>query len=89
MTSGEETTVKGWLWMVLGLLGLVLGAVWTLQGLNVLEDSGVMSGVRIWAIIGPIVGIIGLVLIIVGVNVRGRAKRHLQQLQQEEQQPQA
>jgi membrane-bound metal-dependent hydrolase YbcI (DUF457 family) len=80
--------VKGWLWMVLGLLALVLGAVWTLQGLNVLGDS-VMSGVTMWAVIGPIVGIIGLVLIIVGVNVRGRAKRRLLQMQQQEQQPQA
>jgi hypothetical protein len=81
--------VKGWLWMALGLLGVVLGAVWTLQGLNVLKDSGVMSGERIWAIVGPIVGIIGLALIIAGVNVRGRAKRRLLQMQQPEQQPQA
>jgi uncharacterized membrane protein len=81
--------VKGWLWMILGLLGLVLGAVWTLQGLNVLKDSGVMSGVTMWAIIGPIVGVIGLVLIVVGVNVRGRAKRRQLQFQQSQQQPQA
>jgi type VI protein secretion system component VasK len=81
--------VKGWLWMVLGLLGFVLGAVWTLQGLDVLDDSGVMSGVQIWAIIGPIVGIIGLVLIIVGVNVRGRAKRRLLEMQQQQEQPTA
>jgi len=79
--------VKGWLWMVLGLLGFVLGAVWTLQGLNVLDDS-VMTDVRIWAIIGPIVGIIGLVLIVVGVNVRGRAKRQLLKMQQQQEQPQ-
>jgi type VI protein secretion system component VasK len=79
--------VKGWLWMVLGLLGFVLGAVWTLQGLNVLKDSTVMSDVRIWAIIGPIVLVIGLVLIIVGVNVRGRAKRQLLQMQQQQGQP--
>jgi hypothetical protein len=80
--------VKGWLWMVLGLLGVVLGAVWTLQGMNVLGGS-VMSGESIWAIIGPIVGIIGLVLIVVGVNVRGRAKRRLLAMQQQEQRPPA
>jgi len=74
--------------MVLGLLGFVLGAVWTLQGLDVLDDSGVMSGVRIWAVIGPIVLVIGLVLIIVGVNVRGRAKRQLLKMQQQQEQPQ-
>jgi uncharacterized membrane protein len=66
--------VKGWLWMALGLLALVLGAVWTLQGLNVLGGS-VMSGVTIWAIVGPVVAFVGLILVIVGITVRGRAKR--------------
>ena len=67
--------MKGWLPMVLGLLALVLGAVWTLQGLNILKDSAVMSGVTTWAIIGPIVALIGLVLIVVGARSRSRAKR--------------
>lgn len=66
--------MKGWLLMTLGALGIVLGAVWTLQGLNILRDS-MMSDVRIWALIGPIVAFVGLVLVIVGVNVRSRAKR--------------
>jgi hypothetical protein len=78
MTSGEPRAagraLKGWLWMTLGLLALVLGAVWTLQGLNVLDGS-VMSGVRTWAVVGPIVAGVGLILIVVGVMVRGRAKR--------------
>ena len=69
--------MKGWLLMTLGALGIVLGAVWTLQGLNILRDS-VMSDVRIWALIGPIVAFVGLVLVIVGVNVRSRAKRRAQ-----------
>ena len=66
--------LKGWLPMVLGLLGVVLGAVWTLQGLSVLNDS-MMSGVRIWSIIGPIVVLFGLILIVVGLRSRNRAKR--------------
>jgi hypothetical protein len=66
--------MKGWLPMVLGLLGVVLGVVWTLQGLSVLDDS-VMSGVQIWSIIGPVVAVIGLVLIVVGLRIRNRAKR--------------
>jgi len=69
--------MKGWLLMTLGALGVVLGAVWTLQGLNVLRDS-VMSDVRIWALIGPVVAFVGLVLVIVGVGVRSRAKRRQQ-----------
>ena len=65
--------MKGWLPMALGLLAVVLGAVWTLQGLDVLEDS-VMSGKSIWTIIGPIVLLAGLVLIVIGVRARSRAK---------------
>jgi hypothetical protein len=65
--------MKGWLWMVVGLLAVVLGAVWTLQGLDVLDGS-VMSGKSIWAIVGPVVAIVGLVLIVTGVTIRGRAK---------------
>jgi hypothetical protein len=66
--------MKGWLSMALGLLAVVLGAVWTLQGFDVLEDS-VMSGVTAWSIIGPIVVVIGLVLIVLGVRARARGKR--------------
>jgi hypothetical protein len=69
MTSGEPRAagraLKGW---------LVLGAVWTLQGLSVLDGS-VMTGVRIWAVVGPVVAAVGLILIVVGVMIRGRAKR--------------
>jgi hypothetical protein len=66
--------MKGWFWMVIGLLAIVLGAVWTLQGLDVLPGS-VMTGVTIWAIVGPIVAFLGLILIIIGLRVRSRAKR--------------
>jgi hypothetical protein len=66
--------MKGWLPMTLGLLALVLGAVWTLQGLDILGDSA-MSGVTAWAIVGPIVAFVGLVLIVTGVRLRARAQR--------------
>jgi hypothetical protein len=66
--------MKGWLPMVLGLLAIVLGTVWTLQGLNLLGGSA-MSGVQMWAIIGPIVAIAGLILVVVGVRGRARSKR--------------
>jgi hypothetical protein len=35
--------------------------VWTLQGLGVLGGS-VMSGVTLWAVIGPVVALAGLAL---------------------------
>jgi hypothetical protein len=56
------------------VLAIVLGAVWTLQGLDVLTDAQ-MSGQQLWAEIGPGVAAAGLILIIVGVRLRTRAKR--------------
>jgi hypothetical protein len=66
--------MKGWLPMAVGLLAIVLGAVWTLQGLDVLAGS-VMTGVTVWAIVGPIVAFVGLVLIVIGLRIRSRSKR--------------
>jgi hypothetical protein len=66
--------LKGWLPMALGVLAMTLGALWTLQGLDVLTKSR-MSGVQAWAVIGPVVGVAGLVLVVVGVKVRTRSKR--------------
>ncbi len=66
--------LKGWFPMALGVLAIVLGALWTLQGLDILTDSK-MSGKDTWAMVGPIVALIGLILIVVGVRVRSRSKR--------------
>ncbi len=60
-----------WVWLILGILAVLVGAVWTLQGLNVLKGSG-MSGQPMWAIIGPIVAIVGLVLVGIGAGVGRR-----------------
>jgi hypothetical protein len=63
-------------WLVLGL-GAVLtlaGVVFTLQGVNVLPGSA-MSGVTLWAIVGPIVAIVGLVMLGVGFARRRRGPR--------------
>jgi hypothetical protein len=73
----EETPrpkLSGWLPMSLGVLAVVLGAVWALQGLNVLTDSQ-MSDNTTWAVIGPVVALVGLILIVVGVRIRARSKR--------------
>ncbi|WP_448072004.1 hypothetical protein [Georgenia yuyongxinii] len=62
---------NGWL-IGAGAVLVAVGAVWTLQGLGLLGGS-VMTGVTLWAVIGPVVGVAGLVLIALGV--RGRARR--------------
>ena len=57
--------------ITLGVLMLVIGAVWTLQGLGYLHGSP-MTGVEMWAVIGPIVAGLGVALTYVGV----RGARH-------------
>jgi len=54
------------------LLMLVVGAIWTFQGLGYLDGSS-MSGDQAWATIGPIVAGLGVALgIVVVQNSRRR-----------------
>ncbi|MDQ7909715.1 hypothetical protein RB614_34855 [Phytohabitans sp. ZYX-F-186] len=55
------------------MLAVVAGAVWTLQGLGYLSGS-VMTDDRMWAVIGPIVAVAGLVLVAVGLRARRRGQ---------------
>jgi hypothetical protein len=65
--------MKGWLPLTLGLLAVVVGAVWTLQGLGYVGGS-VMTGVTLWAVVGPIVALVGVALIVVGLRSRNRGR---------------
>ncbi len=47
--------------LVVALVMVVVGAVWTLQGLGYLEGSS-MTGEDTWAIIGPILAGLGVAL---------------------------
>ena len=48
---------------------IIAGVVWTLQGLGYLKGS-VMTGVTVWALIGPVVAIGGLALTVTGLRSR-------------------
>ena len=63
--------MKNWLVLALGVLLTVGGVIWTLQGLDVMQGSQ-MSGVTLWAVIGPLVAVVGLVLVGVGFVRRRR-----------------
>jgi hypothetical protein len=65
----EPPRLRGWLTMSLGLLAVVLGGVWTLQGLDYLGDS-LMSGQTVWAAVGGALIVVGLALIVVGMRRR-------------------
>jgi hypothetical protein len=52
-----------------GVILVLVGLVWTLQGLDVLGGSA-MSGVALWAVVGPFVALIGII-----IAVSGRRRR--------------
>ena len=58
---------------VVGVAAALAGLVWTLQGLGYVGGS-FMSGATVWAIIGPVVALAGLVLIIIASRSRRRAR---------------
>jgi hypothetical protein len=47
--------------VVVGVLLVLVGAVWTLQGVGVLGGSA-MSGQPLWAVVGPVVAVAGAFL---------------------------
>lgn len=57
--------------ITIGVLLVVVGAVWTFQGLGYLKGSP-MTGVQIWAVVGPIVAGLGVALAYVGLRGTGR-----------------
>jgi hypothetical protein len=60
-------------WIVLGIVLFLLGGLWTLQGLDLVGTTGQgMTGNKLWAVIGPIVAIVGIVLFAIGA--RGKKK---------------
>lgn len=54
----------------LGILLVLMGGIWTLQGLDVIKGSALMSGKTLWAVIGPIVAVIGVVLVARALRAR-------------------
>lgn len=46
-----------------GVLLIALGVLWTLQGLGVVGGSP-MTGVTLWAVVGPLVAVTGIWLLL-------------------------
>jgi len=59
--------------VVTGIAAALAGLVWTLQGLGYVGGS-FMSGATVWAVIGPLVMLAGLVLIVAGLRARRRVR---------------
>lgn len=64
--------MRNWLVSVAGVVLIIAGVIWSLQGFDVIGGSS-MSGKSIWAIIGPIVAVIGLGMAFMGLRRRRSA----------------
>jgi uncharacterized membrane protein YdbT with pleckstrin-like domain len=53
--------------ITVGIVALVVGAIWVGQGLNVIPGS-FMTGDLKWFVIGLIVAVVGIVLVVVGLR---------------------
>ena len=51
-----------------GLILVLAGAIFTLQGLGAVGGGNAMSGVTFWAIAGPVIALAGVTLAILGVS---------------------
>jgi hypothetical protein len=54
-----------------GALLVIVGLVWFLQGIDVLGGSG-MSGKTLWAVVGPIVAIVGAGILVSALRTSRR-----------------
>jgi hypothetical protein len=51
-----------------GLVLLLAGAIFTLQGLGDIGGNNAMSGHTFWAVAGPVIALAGVVTAIIGVR---------------------
>lgn len=58
-----------WILVGAGIVLILLGGVWLLQGIGILGGS-VMTGQVFWAIVGTILLLVGIVLCALGVRHR-------------------
>lgn len=65
------TRVKKPVWVVVGVVAILLGLLFTLQGSGVIEGSA-MSDNTFWAVAGPLIIIGGIAVTTLGV--RGRLR---------------
>ncbi|WBB71631.1 hypothetical protein O7602_18000 [Micromonospora sp. WMMD1128] len=61
--------MRGWFRLTMGLVGVVLGALWTVLGLGYVEGSA-LTDVRIGAVVGPALVLVGLVALWWGMRAR-------------------
>ena len=61
---------KAWAFLIGGVVLVLVGLLWCLQGSGSLGQTGGMNGKSQWLVIGVIVAVLGLVLIVLGIRAR-------------------
>ena len=56
-----------------GVVMIIVGVIWALQGVGAIGGS-FMSGDSVWAVIGPVVAVAGLVLTAIGLRGARQAR---------------
>jgi hypothetical protein len=65
-----------WTRVVGGVLLLLIGGLWILQGSGATGASGGMNGKSQWLLIGVVVAVVGLLLLVAGIRrLRSRSTR--------------
>jgi hypothetical protein len=68
-SESSEVIVRKLGQIVLGVVLAIMGCVFTLQGLGYLA-VGAMTGVTLWAVVGPIIAVLGIVLVVRAARAR-------------------
>ena len=55
--------------ITIGVVVTLLGLLFTLQGLGVVGGSA-MTGSTLWAVLGPIIAIVGIAVLVLGLRKR-------------------
>ncbi|ONF74864.1 hypothetical protein [Amycolatopsis keratiniphila] len=63
--------MKRWVTLTIGLVFLLVGGVWVLQGAGVLTGS-FMTGQKLWFLIGLVAFLVGVVLVAATAAAHGR-----------------
>ncbi|MEU5868460.1 MULTISPECIES: hypothetical protein [unclassified Nonomuraea] len=66
--------MTSWILIVAGVLLALVGGLWALQGLGVVGGS-VMTGDATWAVIGPLVLLVGVAVVVIGLRLRRSPSR--------------
>ena len=64
--------MKRWTFVIVGIVLLIAGVIFMLQGLDVFGGSGGMNGDKTWAVLGTIIAIVGIVALVAGARARSR-----------------